>query len=94
MARDPPDRRSAAFPVPLECARRAAASTDPESGPSDKTGLSYIYPLCGKNPTPVVRRTQGHHAMLMMTAYLGNICALLVSVGLLVGTLRFTRKAT
>ncbi len=32
--------------------------------------------------------------MLMMTAYLGNICALLVSVGLLVGTLRFTRKAT
>jgi hypothetical protein len=28
----------------------------------------------------------------MMTAYLGNLCAALVSVGLLVGTLRFTRK--
>jgi hypothetical protein len=27
-----------------------------------------------------------------MTAYLGNICAALISVGLLVGTLRFSRR--
>ena len=26
-----------------------------------------------------------------MTAYLGNICAALVTIGLLVGTLRFSR---
>ncbi len=29
-----------------------------------------------------------------MAAYIGNICAVLVSVGLLVGTLRFTRRLT
>jgi hypothetical protein len=29
-----------------------------------------------------------------MIAYFGNICAALVSVGLLVGTLRYTRRAT
>lgn len=28
-----------------------------------------------------------------MTAFLGNICAALISVGLLVATLRFTRRA-
>jgi hypothetical protein len=27
-----------------------------------------------------------------MSAYLGNICAALVTIGLLVGTLRFTRR--
>jgi len=27
-----------------------------------------------------------------MTAYLGNICAALITVGLLVGTLRFSRR--
>jgi len=30
----------------------------------------------------------------MIFAYIGNLTAVLVSVGLLVGTLRFTRKAT
>ena len=29
----------------------------------------------------------------MILAYIGNLCAALVSVGLLVGTLRFTRRA-
>jgi len=29
-----------------------------------------------------------------MTAYLGNICAALVTVGLLVGTLRFSRRVS
>ncbi len=27
-----------------------------------------------------------------MTAYLGNVCAALITVGLLVGTLRFSRR--
>jgi len=30
----------------------------------------------------------------MILAYLGNITAALVSIGLLVGTLRFTRRAS
>ena len=45
------------------------------------------------------KRTAGHEAGLrpeerpMMTAYyLGNLCAALVTVGLLIGTLRFTRR--
>jgi hypothetical protein len=29
-----------------------------------------------------------------MTAYLGNICAALVTIGLLVGTLRFSRRVS
>lgn len=29
----------------------------------------------------------------MTIAYFGNLCAALISVGLLVGTMRFTRKA-
>lgn len=29
-----------------------------------------------------------------MTAYLGNICAALITIGLLVGTLRFTRRVS
>lgn len=30
----------------------------------------------------------------MIAYYLGNLCAALVSVGLLVGTLRYTRRAS
>lgn len=30
----------------------------------------------------------------MIAIYIGNVCAMLVSVGLLVGTLRFTRRAS
>ena len=30
----------------------------------------------------------------MILAYIGNLTAALVSIGLLVGTLRFTRRAT
>jgi len=29
-----------------------------------------------------------------MTAYLGNICAALITIGLLVGTLRFSRRVS